>query len=248
MQNQNSTERAGRWWGSTLITLGVVLFAVVAFAAFLMIRDPGGYYDDWVPDDEIDGPEASYDWASSGLEVTFTDTSDVGDAAIERWQWDFGDGAVSDEPNPTHRFDEPGERNVTLDVVDANERSSQAEGTVELEMGEDRTGDGSIGLADMADKVVDSVDRAAKGGLVVVLVIGLSVVLTLIGGRLVRYGVRLLRPDPDKINVKLRPKELELAVADATEREPTVVETIEPPRPAPLASPDDERHETPVGV
>ena len=69
MQTENSAQRADRWWGSALITLGVVLFAVVALLAFFMIRDPGGYYDDWVPDDGIEDPEASYEWVSAGLEV-----------------------------------------------------------------------------------------------------------------------------------------------------------------------------------
>ena len=248
MQNQSLAERADRRWGATLITLGVVLFAVVALLAFFMIRDPGGYYDNWVPDDETEGPEASYDWTSTGLAVTFTDTSEPGDASIDRWQWDFGDGDVSSEPNPTHRFTEAREWNVTLDVVDDNNLSSSAEGTVEIEATEDRAGDGSIGLADMADKVVDSVDRASKGGLVVALVIGLLIVLTLMGGRLVRYGVRLLRPDPDKIRVKLRPKELELAVADEVERGHDQVEAIEQSPPIHAAPVDEERRDELLGA
>jgi hypothetical protein len=246
MQNQSPAERADRRWGSTLITLGVALFAVVALLAFFMIRDPGGYYDNWVPDDETEGPEASYDWTSTGLEVTFTDTSETGDAPIDRWQWDFGDGDVSSEPNPTHRFTEAREWNVTLDVVDDNGLSSKAEGAVEIEATENHAGDASIGFADMADKVVDSVERASKGGLVVALVIGLLIVLTLVGGRLVRYGVRLLRPDPDKIKVKLRPKELELAVADEIEREHDRVEAIEQP-PA-IHDADEQRQDIGVGV
>ena len=203
-----------RFWGSALITLGVVMFAVVGLLAIGMIRDPGGYYDDWVPADEVTGPEASYDWSSSGLGVRFSDSTEIGDAPIERWDWDFGDGDHSDERNPTHTFASGGEWNVTLDVVDENGQTSQAEGTIETEPGEQRAGDGSIGLADLADKVVDTVERSAKGGWVVALVIGLFIVLTMIGGRLVRYGVRVLRPDPDKIKVKLRPKQLELDIED----------------------------------
>jgi PKD repeat protein len=248
MQIENSAQRGDRWWGSALITLGVVLFVVIAVLAFFMIRDPGGYYDDWVPDDGIEGPEASYEWVSAGLEVTFTDTSEMGDAPIGRWQWDFGDGDVSSEPNPTHRFTEAREWDVTLDVVDDDGRSSKAEGTVEVEAAGDGAGDASIGLADMADKVVESVDRASKGGLVVVLVIGLLIVLTLIGGRLVRYGVRLLRPDPDKIKVKLRPKELELAVADEVEHGHTHVEAIESSQPTDATLAGEERQDAPVGV
>lgn len=248
MDVENSAHGAERWWGSALVTLGIVLFAVIGLVAFAMIRDPGGYYDDWVPDDGIDVPEASYEWASVGLEVTFTDTSEIGDAPIDRWRWDFGGGDVSSEPNPTHQFTEAGEWDVTLDVVDDNGRSSKAAGTVEVDAASAGAGDASIGLADMADKVVDSVDRASKGGLVVMLVIGLLIVLTLIGARLVRYGVRLLRPGPDKIKVKLRPKELELAVADEVDHGHTHVEAVESSQSTDATLAGDERQDVTVGV
>lgn len=227
MQNEEKSEHPSeRFWGSGLITLGLVLFAVVSLLSFAMIRDPGGYYDEWVPTDEVEGPEASYDWASSGLAVEFIDTSEIGDTPIQRWKWDFGDGESSDMSNPSHTFADAGEWDVTLDVTDEGGRVSKAEGTVEVEVGGNSTGDGSIGLADLADNVVHAVERSTKGALVVALVIGLFLVLTLVGARLVRYGVRLLRPGPDKIKVKLRPKVLELAVAEheTSERDP-VVET-----------------------
>lgn len=47
-----------------------------------------------------------------------------------------------------------------------------------------------------------------------VLVIGMLVVLTMFGGRLVRQGVRILRSR--RLTMKLRPKELELAAAEST--------------------------------
>ena len=248
--NRKSEHFNERFWGSGLITLGLVLFAVVGLLAIGMIHDPGGYYDDWVPPDEIAGLEASYDWTSSGLAVGFTDTTEIGDAPIERWEWDFGDGESSDEPNPTHTFTDGGEWDVTLDVVDENGRLSKAEGTVELEPGGEATGDGGIGLADMADKVVDTVERSTKGGLVVALVIGLFIVLTMIGGRLVRYGVRVLRPDPDKIKVKLRPKQLELAVDERRAEQQDIVEdTAAPERPFEAEHVrDDERQDVPAPV
>tara|TARA_R110002096_G_scaffold86626_1_gene199105 strand:+ start:18337 stop:24243 length:5907 start_codon:yes stop_codon:yes gene_type:complete len=36
------------------------------------------------------------------------------------WQWDFGDGNLSNSPNPTHFFPEPGFYNVKLTVVNLN--------------------------------------------------------------------------------------------------------------------------------
>jgi hypothetical protein len=201
--------------GTGLIVIGVALLSVVAFWAFSIVNDPGGHYDSWVPEEGLLATEASFDWASSGVVVEFTDTSEVGDTPIERWLWKFDDDAVSEEPNPTHRFSQEQEWEVTLDVVAEDGSSSQAVGTVEVASGTDNSGDGVIGLNDMADKVVRTVERAAKGSLVVVLVIGLFAVLAIVGGRMVSHGVRMLRPVPKRISVKLRPKKLELAMLES---------------------------------
>lgn len=206
-----------RGWAIGLIVAGAAVLVVVAAFAVGIVRDPGDHYDRWVPDDTANGPEAAYDWSSDGLLVTFEDTSDAGDAPIERRVWDFGDDVTSDEPAPTHRFDGPGEWDVTLDVVDESGMDSQATGTVEIENGESKQGNGEIGLNDVADKVIDTLERSSKGGLVVVLVVAMLLVLALIGGRLIHHGVRLMRPVPDRISLKLRPKELELSVAERIE-------------------------------
>jgi len=212
---KTSGHRYERGWATGLIVIGVLLLVGVGFFAFAILRDPGTYYEKWVPGDETAGPEASYEWTSSGLVVAFTDTSVIGDSTIERWQWDFGDGTDSRDPNPSHTFTEPGEWSVILEVVDDSGATSKAEGAVEIEPGAANDGSGGIGLNDVADKLVGTVERSSKGGFVVLLVVGLFVVLTLIGGRLIRQGVRLMRPVPEKINVKLRPKELELTILDA---------------------------------
>jgi hypothetical protein len=232
---RNAEYRYERVWGTGLIVLGVVLLGVVFMSAFSIAGDPGDYYDKWVPDDEAVGPEASFDWVSSGLLVEFTDTSEVGDAEIERWVWDFGDGATSTDSSPSHRFSEGGEWDVTLEVVDVGGRSSEAAGTLEIEPGSAGDGDGAIGLGDMADKVVDTVERAAKGSLVVLLVIGMFVVLVMIGGRVIRQGVLVLRPVPDRVSVKLRPKELELAILESRSGIAGPTEDL----PAPATAPPD---------
>lgn len=241
-----SNHRYERAWGTGMIIVGVVLLGIVFFLAFGILRDPGGYYDEWVPGDEVAGPEASYDWVSSGPAVEFTDTSEIGDAEIERWVWNFGDGTESREPNPSYRFEEDGEHAVTLEVVDRSGNTSKAEGTVEIEAGADNSGNGAIGLSDMADNVIETVERSSKGGLVVVLVIGMLVVLTMIGGRVVRQGVRMLRPLPDRITMKLRPKELELA---AFEPQAGIAPVTADPEPAVRApSPEDAEQRVEAGV
>ena len=63
---------------------------------------------------------------------------------------------------------------MTLGVVDDKGATSTAEGTVEIEPGATNEGSGGIGLNDVADKLVGTVERSSKGGFVVLLVVGLS--------------------------------------------------------------------------
>lgn len=60
--------------------------------------------------------EAAFTWdQGSGLTVHFFDQSDD-DPDIISWHWTFGDGGVSDDPNPHHTYDEPGVYVVCLIV------------------------------------------------------------------------------------------------------------------------------------
>lgn len=54
------------------------------------------------------------------LTVDFTDLSVPGSGPIVSWFWDFGDGFISQQPNPTHVYQNPGTYDVTLLLIDAN--------------------------------------------------------------------------------------------------------------------------------
>ncbi|MBT8213479.1 MAG: PKD domain-containing protein [Acidimicrobiia bacterium] len=203
-----SNDRASRWWGFALSAIGVLVLGIAVVIAIGIARDPSGSYDSWAGE-TVNGPEAGFEWFSDGTTVEFMDTSTTGDVEIEQWIWSLGNGEETRELNPVFGF-EPGEFTVSLDVVDANGLTSTAEASVSVEPGSATSGTGQIGLTDLADKVVTTVEDAAKAGLVVLLVIAMLVVLTMVGGRLVRHGTRMLRPVPDRIAVKLRPKRLEL--------------------------------------
>ncbi|MFN8455488.1 MAG: PKD domain-containing protein [Anaerolineae bacterium] len=56
------------------------------------------------------------------LTVNFIDDS-LPKGSITTWQWSFGDGASSTEPNPTHIYTEPGNYTVSLTVSDTDGRS-----------------------------------------------------------------------------------------------------------------------------
>lgn len=56
------------------------------------------------------------------LTVNFIDDS-LPKGSITAWQWSFGDGASSTEPNPTHIYTEAGNYTVSLTVSDSDGRS-----------------------------------------------------------------------------------------------------------------------------
>ena len=53
----------------------------------------------------------------SPFPVQFTDLSKAGSGTITSWQWDFGDGTLSTQKNPSHTYANPGNYNVTLKVI-----------------------------------------------------------------------------------------------------------------------------------
>jgi len=55
----------------------------------------------------------------AGPSVSFYDESLPGAEPITHWHWDFGDGYVSEERNPTHEYEESGPYSVTLTVTTA---------------------------------------------------------------------------------------------------------------------------------
>lgn len=50
----------------------------------------------------------------SNTDITFQDTSVSVDDEITAWQWNFGDGAMANEPDPKHAFATAGTFNITL--------------------------------------------------------------------------------------------------------------------------------------
>jgi PKD repeat protein len=54
------------------------------------------------------------------LTVQFRDESILGTLPIVNWQWEFGDGETSDQPNPKHVYQEPGDYTVSLTVSTIN--------------------------------------------------------------------------------------------------------------------------------
>lgn len=60
------------------------------------------------------------------LDVLFTNTSNVGNLTVTGILWDFGDGATSTDPNPTHTYGTAGNYSATLTLTTALGNASAA--------------------------------------------------------------------------------------------------------------------------
>ena len=62
-------------------------------------------------------PVAEFTYIVADLTVEFSDAS-TDSGGVQAWEWDFGDGDVSTDPNPTHDYAADGAWDVVLTVTD----------------------------------------------------------------------------------------------------------------------------------
>jgi len=74
------------------------------------------------------GPDPEFELGDEPGEVEFS----IGKSGGVAYEWDFGDGDTSDEPNPTHTFAASGKHEVTLTVIYAD--GEEASKTIEVEV------------------------------------------------------------------------------------------------------------------
>ena len=64
-------------------------------------------------------PDFAFEYDTCVAEpVFFTDQTDISMLNIESYFWDFGDGASSNERDPAHQYEEPGDKLVSLTITD----------------------------------------------------------------------------------------------------------------------------------
>jgi len=88
-------------------------------------------------------PKVNFTYVVNDLVVQFNSTSYDPDGYITNYSWDFGDGNVSYEENPIHKYAEPGRYRVTLKARD-DENTSWRESryiNVQYFQGEDSEGE-----------------------------------------------------------------------------------------------------------
>lgn len=221
--------------GIGVLALGLVILLFTFSQALSLAQNPGTFFQSQLPQSQqSQGPTASFTWQSDDFNATFQDTSRAGDAAINSWQWEFGDGGTFNGPNPPlHRYTSTGLKTVNLTVRDANNQESRAVGEVVIAPGTVNPGsshpDLNAGL-NIEINFGDILLPLAVG----ILTMGLYLVMALIGGMITKAGWNLIKPKPETIRVRLKPKHLtqafeEDAAATAAQASPQVAPPIPPP-------------------
>jgi PKD repeat protein len=111
-----------------------------AYEVRLVVTDDDGANDDRTrtarpeappPPPRNEPPSAEFEVECQALTCVFADRSADPDGSVVRWSWNFGDGASSNERNPSHTYQSPGPRDVLLVVTDddgaADSRTHSAE-------------------------------------------------------------------------------------------------------------------------
>lgn len=109
-------------------------------------------------------PTAAFSFTTSGLAVTFTNTSTDMEsmASALHYNWDFGDGMTSTDQNPMHTYAAAGSYDVTLEVVDPMSAANSLKQSLTLQVtGTDGPAGADAGITTPGDA---GGDAATAGG------------------------------------------------------------------------------------
>jgi len=203
--------------GIGVLALGLGLLVFTFSHALALAGSPGDFLRTQMPQNQTPkGPAASFRWDSNGFNVTVADTSQQGDAAITSWQWDFGDGARQSGQNPgMHTYTSPGAYQTSLIVRDGNGKESRAFAQVDAVPMQTRSGESA------ADPTAGLSLNFDLGGilqpLAIVLLTGaMYLVLAIVGGTVTKAGWNLIKPKPETVRVRMKPRQLTQAFEEDT--------------------------------
>ena len=222
--------------GLGVLILGIGLLLFTFASAFALAANPGPFLQNQIPSTQqtTQGPSASFTWSSSGFNLTVQDTSSPGAASIVSWQWDFGDnsGTASGAHPAVHVYADPGPYTVLLTVTDSNNQQSTTFSPVDIVPAQTRSGM-SIGdlTANLPNLNFSFTDLLLPIG-IGLLTVGLYLAMAVIGGLITKAGWNLIRPRPETIRIRLKPKHLQQMIEeDAYPQAATPAQPAPPPPP-----------------
>jgi hypothetical protein len=255
-KGENRHESISMVIGSILLVVGLIVLFVGFYFAFTIVSNPRAYLDSQTPsstDQTIKGPSAQFRFTIDNLGVSFQDASQQGDSPINQWQWDFGDGGNGGGQNPSHTYIGNFSGSVKLTVKDGNNKESSALGSVHVGMGEHSSGnsvpDYSTDLSSMfnMNDIFRPLTELARGVAAVAGTFFMLFIVWLVGGSILKAGWNLIRPRPETIRVRIKPKDLQAEpvypTTYATAPQAPMQAPIQPPPPfAPPQTPPPQQY------
>lgn len=195
-------------WGTVLLVVGLVILLFVLGNILDIAQHPSERLEQWAPE-EIKGPTAAFMWWSQNKSVDFNDASVEGSAEITTWNWDFGDGSIRSDQNPSYEYSTIGDYTVTLEVEDENGNTHNTRTRVSLS--EDATNEGQTQASMSFDLGLETTFKRMTVSIVFLVAFA---ILVMIGGRILVAGCRLIRPSVKFYKMKVKQKEIEKNTQD----------------------------------
>jgi len=215
---ENRKETLSLIFGIVLLLVGVGLLLTGFSIAFRIVSNPGGYIQSQIPptiaENATAGPRASFTYMVASLTVTFTDNSQAGDSPIAMWDWDFGDGSRSNQQSPSHTYSTNFSGFVRLVVRDGSDKQNAAVGNVQAFPGANTQGNSTVDPGDLAGSLdFGAVFQPIIGIMVAVAAVAATffmlIIMWLVGASITKAGWNLIRPRPETIRIRVKPKHLE---------------------------------------
>lgn len=218
--------------GFIVLGLGIALLIASFVIAAGFVSSPGAFLRSQTSGsgtDQPSGPRASFTYNVTGLDIEVHSNSQQGDASITSYEWDFGDGSSASGQNAMHTY--PGDFSgyVRLTVRDGNNKENSAIASVQASPSVDIRGNSMTDPADIASSfdfssVFGPIVGAVSGVVIALLVFTGLFTMWLVGASITKAGWNLIKPKPEMIRVRVKPKDLE-------------VEPVYPQAAAPVAYP-----------
>ncbi len=204
--------------GFVCLGLGIALLLASFVIAAGFVTNPGGFLRSQVEStfgNESKGPTASFTFNVNGLTINVESHSQSGNAPITQQQWDWGDGSGGGGSTGSHTYSGNFSGFVRLTVRDANGKEATAVGEVQAGPGANYNGNSAADPADLASSFDVSAIFGPIAGMLSGVVIALLVfaglfTMWLVGASITKAGWNLIKPKPEMIRVRVKPKDLEV--------------------------------------
>ncbi len=216
--------------GLGVLALGIALLIFTFTQALALAQSPGDFLQGQLPQStQGQAPTASFSWNTNAQVLTVTDNSQAGSGSIVSWQWDFGDGMQASGPNPgPHTYASPSSYQVSLIVRNSDNREARAFAQVDASSSGTRSGV-STGDPSSALNINFDIGTILLPIAIVLLTIGMFFAMAIAGGMITKAGWNLVKPKPETIRVRLKPRDLTQAM------EPDSAQMVPPAPPPPQA-------------